>query len=321
MRREIDGRLLRYFGIDKMNYYFSKNSQSFCEDIEDSMLNKQMTAIVGQVGAGKSELFEAACERQQGIIQVIYVKNLFKEKLNIASVINAIITGLDPSAPIRRDLEARTIQLERMVKEKLINDEKTVVVVIEEAHRLHPDLFRALKELREMTYTKKGNLFSIVLIGHGNLETSVKSRREAYWRCNLIYLNESNGWMTESERRNYIKVVFGPAITPDAAKTIATLCKVPLEIVDFVEKKMIEARKAGKKVLDSEVVKPSLKELKEAYNLSLQDIAEEVSSTGARMGKTTVHDILENPSHKLSGKVADAINRLKNNKASQEKAA
>jgi type II secretory pathway predicted ATPase ExeA len=313
MRREADSRLLRHFGVDKMGYFFSKTSDSFCQDIEDAFLNKQMTAIIGPVGAGKSELFDAAVGRQHGIIEIVYVTNLYKEKVNIASIINAIIYGISDESP-RRDLEARTIQLRRLVKEKIENEKKTVVVVIEEAHRLHPDLFRSLKELREMTYSSKGNLFSIVLIGHSKLLSNIKSRREAYWRCNMIELNEANGWMTEKERVAYIKTVFKHAITPEAAKTIATVCKVPLEIVDYVEKKMIEARKVGKKVLDSEVVKPTNKELMEAYDLSLKNVAD-----AAGLGKSTIHDIVNNPEHKFSGKVSDAIQKLISDKKKDER--
>lgn len=70
---------------------------------------------------------------------------------------------------------------------------------------------------------------------------------------------------------------------------------------------MKEARKAGKKVLDNEVIKPTAKELYEANKskISLRDIAKEIN-----MSPTTVHDAINNSEHKYNEAVSDAIAKL-----------
>lgn len=304
MNREIDRRLLRHFGLEKMGFFNSKTCQSFTEDMEDGFLNKQMVVIAGPIGTMKSSLFDLATANQESICSYVYVTNLYKEKVNIASIINAMIYSLSDESP-RRDLEARTIQLRRVIGEVVENQKKTVVVIIEEAHRLHNSIFRAIKELREMAYKGKNNLFSIVLIGHPQLLSNLETRKEAYWRSHIIEMNERNGWMNLQERISYVRTVFGNAITPEAGRTIANLCKVPLQIVDFVEKKMVEARKAGKKVIDSEVVKPTPRELKEAFDVSIRDIAKE-----SGLGVATVQGAIANPDNKYSDAVSKAINSV-----------
>lgn len=304
MNREVDKRILRHFGLERMGWFESTACKNFVEDIMDAFLHNKMLALSGPVGTMKTSLFERASINQGAICRFIYVTNLNKEKITIASIMNALIYGLSDENP-RRDLEARTIQLKRILGETVVNDKRTVVLVIEEAHRLPPSIFRAIKELREMTYKGSSNLFSVVLIGHPNLVTNIESRKEAYWRCTIVEMNEASGWMTFKERRTYIQQVFGKAIADQAADTIATICKVPLQIVDYVEKKMIEARKMGKKIVDSDVVRPTVRELKDAYGLSVRAIAEET-----KLSLASVQGTMDNPDSKFTPQVMSAINAM-----------
>lgn len=302
---EIDRRLLRKFGLEKMGFFHSKTCRMFQEDIEDGFLNNKLLVIAGEIGAMKSSLFHLAMGNHENECKFVFVRNLYKEMINISSIMNAMIYQLSSENP-RRDLEARTDQLTRIVGEEVVNRKSNVVVVIEEAHRLHNSIFRALKELRELSYRGQQNLFSIVLIGHPQLVTTVSSRKEAYWRSSIIEMNEANGWMTFDERVSYIRNVFGHAITPDAAKTIASLCRMPLEIVHYVGAKMAEANRTGKTVLDSEVVKPTNSELAKASNLSIRSIAK-----AAGLGVATVQQHLHQPDSKFSDSIRAAINHLR----------
>jgi hypothetical protein len=148
-------------------------------------------------------------------------------------------------------------------------------------------------------------LFSVIITGHPELADKIKGNAEVNWRSQQLNLNEEESYYSLNMRINYIKKLFGKAITDEAVKRIAAICKVPLEINFYIANKMEEARRAGKKVLDGEVINPGNAELKEALGLSLQQIASE-----AGLGKTTVHDVLNNPSHSLSPTVKKAIENL-----------
>jgi len=301
----IEKSLLRHFGIEKMNYFWSQAMEEKKEDIEFAVRNNQMLVISGAVGSGKTCLFDAAKSAlSTENVKFVYVSNYFKEHVNIASIINALILDLSDESP-RRDLEARSRQVTRICGKKHVNEGVLISLVIEEAHRIHPNTLRAIKELRESSFAGKSPLFSVILIGHPQLQSSIESRKEAFWRCQTMELNESNGWMNYKERSNFLKVVFGAAITKEAREKVASFIKNPLEMVFYIKKKMVEAKKAGKRIIDSEVVVTSLLELKEAQNLSLNEIAKE-----AGVSKSTVFDVLHKENHPQKETVKIAIEKL-----------
>lgn len=304
MRRLIEKRLLKNFGLEDMGFFWSRTMEEFKEEIIFSIKNNQMLAISGEIGAGKSILFNEAVSELKDKTRFVYVQNYFKEHVNISSIINALIYDISNESP-KRDLEARSRQALRIIGKKTVNENQNICLVVEEAHRLHANTLRALKELREAAFAGRSNLFSVVLIGHPELMAKLESRKEAYLRSQTVELNENSGWMNFNERVTYIKKVFGEAIDDTARKRIAALHRFPLEIDFYVESKMREARKAGKKKLDAETIQPSAAEIKEAHGISLKEIADE-----SGLGKTTVHDVLHSATHAKAPEVKAAIERL-----------
>jgi len=307
MRRTIQKSLLKHFGLSEMKMFWNPTCENFKADIVDAIEQNQMLSIAGAVGTGKSILFNSSIAGMDDII-FVYVRNYFKEKLNIAGIMNAMIYDLSDEPP-RRDLEARSRQLIKIIGRRHVTDKMKICLIIEEAHRIHANTLRALKEIRESSFAGISPLFSVVLIGHQELTAKLESRKEAYWRSQRLELDESNGWMTLKERVMYIKRVFGESITQKARERIAILQKSPLAIDFYIESKMKEARKAGKKLIDDEVVQPTNRELKEACEYSLKEIAAE---TG--LGKSTVHNAINDDEHPHADAVRKAINKLNSQK-------
>lgn len=295
--------LLNYFGISKMGFHWSKTCQGFKDDIINAIENDQIIVIPGEVGAGKTTVFNEAAKSMLNT-KFIYVRNYFKENLTIAGIINAVIYDLSDESP-KRDLEARSRQFIRIAGEKAVKENLKINIVIEEAHRLHKNTLRALKELREASYAGRSPFFSISLIGHPELMTKVEKRREVYWRAQVIEFNESAGWMQFNERVDYIKNVFGSAVNSEARKNIAVLCKQPLEITKYIYDKMRTAKKIGSKQLTEEIVQPSLSELMSRTNISYGKIAKE---TG--IPRSTVHDAVHIQGHRQAAAVEAAIKKL-----------
>ena len=305
MRKLIESRLLQNFGLFSQPAYWSVIMEGFKKDICNAIKNNQLLIISGAIGSGKTMLFSTSISTLPEVT-FVSVRNYYKEHITISSIINALIYDLSDENP-KRDLEARSRQVIRLIGKQFVGQGKLICLIIEEAHRLHPNTLRQLKELREADFMGKSPLFSVVLIGHEELQSKLESRKEAYWRSQIMELNESNGWMTVEERNNYITKIYQHAITPEARQRIISICKSPLEIDFYIENKMKEARKAGKKVLDNEVIKPTAKELYEANKskISLRDIAKEIN-----MSPTTVHDAINNSEHKYNEAVSDAIAKL-----------
>lgn len=299
--------LQRYFNFTQGTYW-NKTLDDFRADVCDAIDNNVMMPIVAPWGAGKNYLYDAAVAHFHNAkknIVFVDVRNYYKEKLDISSIINAAIYDLSDESP-RRDLEARSRQFTRIVGAKFVNEQTLVNILINEGHRLHSNTFRALKELREASFKGISPLFSVIITGHDELKTKIEARKEVLWRSQMLELNEANGYYTEAMRRQYVKKVFGEAVTPEAAATIAMLNKYPLQINYYIEQKMEEAKKAGKEIIDEEVVKPTTKQLYEALQFSYKQIAEE-----AGLGKTTVSDALHaGESHSKNEEVFEAIKRL-----------
>lgn len=310
MRKLIEKRLLQYFGLSEQPIYWSEVMDSYRKDIVYAVKNNQLLTISGAVGSGKSLLFSSAISTMPEVT-FVYVRNYYKEHVTISSIINALIYDISDENP-KRDLEARSRQFIRMVGKYYVAQGRQVCIVIEEAHRLHANTLRQLKELREADFAGKSPLFSVILIGHEELQAKLESRREAYWRSQIMELNESNGWMTTEERIAYINHIYGKAITGEAGNRIAGLCKTPLNIDFYIENKMKEARKAGKKILDDEVIQPTPKELYEANknNISIRKIAKEM-----QVSATTAFDAINTENHRLSEAAAAAIAKLTIGKA------
>ena len=301
---EVKRSLLRHFGIEEQGFFWDNICEDFKGDITDSIKHNQMLVIIGDKGMGKNVLHQAACESLPENVIHVNVRNYYKEKLDISSIINACIYDLSDESP-RRDLEARSRQFIRIVGAKYVTEKKLVSILINEGHRIHANTYRALKELRESTFNGIGPLFSVVITGHPELLAKIESRKEVLWRCQTLQLNEGEGWMKFDQRVKYVRAVFKDAVTDDARKRIAAICKAPLEIISYVEKKMEEARHAGKKVIDGEVIRPSVRELKEAMEFSLKEISDE-----ANIPRSTVHDVINNPDHKQTEIVRKAIEKL-----------
>lgn len=304
----IPSRLLEHFGLSELGFYWSKSCDAFKEEVQEAILERQMLALVGEFGTGKSVLAELAITELSDKLNVIICHNKDKEQMRIGSVLNDVIEQLSGEAS-KRNNEARAKQFVRLVGTELFNNKKTTVIVIEEAHRLHQNLFRSLKELREERFNGSANLFSIVLIGHGLLREKMMRMKESYYRSWVLDVTEENGWMNQTERVNYLQSVFKGAITATVRERIASKFKLPLEMNYFVYQKMVEAKKVGKNKIDDEVVPPSLKDLFESvkrshpeefsYNVIADYIKKEKHQY---IGKTTVHEIITTDGAKGSKK-------------------
>lgn len=310
MRKLIERRLLQYFGLTEQPMYWSDTMEQYKLDIVYAIQNNQMLTISGTIGSGKSILFSTALGTMDNITPVV-VRNYYKEKVQINSILNAAIYDISNEEP-RRDLEARSRQFIRLVGKRVVAEKSQVCIIIEEAHRLNAKTLVALKELREAEFNGKTPLFSIILIGHEELQAKLESRKEAYWRAQILELNESSGWMTLQERRKYVKYIYKNAVTPEAIERIIAMNKTPLAMDFYIQGKMAEARKAGIKVLDSNVVKPTAKEVYEAnkHLVSQREIAKEIN-----MSVTTVNNAINTKESEYSDVVIAAIAKLSIKKA------
>ncbi|MBN8586891.1 MAG: ATP-binding protein [Rhodothermia bacterium] len=211
--------------------------------------NNKFAAIIGNIGAGKTHLFDQVLKQLDTSVKSVWVQDMSDQNVRIASILNALVFDLSNESP-RRDMEQRSRQVARLIA----TQRRRVVLVIEDAHRLHFNTLSAIKRLREARYDGRELMLSVVLLGWPELEQKITLRNDVNWRVTKVSLDERAGHMTVQKRRAYIETMWPNKIAPETAQFIASLCTVPAQINHFVEDAFAEAAAQGFDILDSRTV-------------------------------------------------------------------
>ena len=264
-------RVLRHFGIESKGFFRDREYIQTIKDVCEEIGENALVAIAGPWGSGKTTLFQEVRRHLggEGDKAPIFVRvsNEEKEKLRIGSILNALLYDLADEPP-RQDLEARSRQVVRIIGRKVVSEKRKVVVYIENAHRLHVNTIRAIKDFRENEFAGVSPLFAVVLVGQDPLITKINQYGEVRCRCNMYELNESNRWFTLEKRVQFLEAVFGGALTDKARTRVASLYKTPLSMSYVVERKMEQAMLAGMSQIDETLLEMDLREYYHALNES-----------------------------------------------------
>lgn len=309
MENIIKKRVLKKFGVNQKGIYRGPVHEMFIEDIKDAIDENKFIALIGDFGSGKTSLFDFVEQdySHNDRYHFVHVENTNKEKLTINNITDAIILDLTKETP-QRSMEARTRQITRILGELHVNKRKNICVVIENAHRVHAATLMAVKDMREKKYLGRHPLFSIALIGQGELRNKLAKWDEVLWRTLILDLHNSE-WMSYQERINYLNSVFGDSITGVAKDRIAMQTRTPLHMEFLLAEKMDEAAKAGKDVIDDEVFPATLRERYEAlrqHGVSQKKIGE----LAGNLSKSSVSDTLAGKSKIHEESVRKAIQDL-----------
>jgi type II secretory pathway predicted ATPase ExeA len=307
--------LLRHFGLTGLGLYQGEMHRTLIRELTSVVNERGNAAVVGEFGSGKTELLDMVAQATPHSVRWVYVNTPDKEGLRITSVMNAMareLLGSSSETP-RRSSEALATQLQRLLGEAVKGRGESVVLVIENAHRLHPNVLMALKDMREMRYAGIRPLFATILVGQEPLASRLETYGEVWYRTQVIELNERTGWMTVQERVAYLASRFGRAIEPATRQRIAALVQRPLVLDHFVLERMADAMAAGYDVVDERVMTLSLAEQKAALGASNKQIAQAAHRAGAgRIGDSTVSEVINgaNVSEESRAKVQAGLRQI-----------
>jgi len=154
--------------------------------LRDAVKGRGWTAVIGEAGSGKTTTVNQVLEEEDGWLP-IQPACLDSSRVTISYVLSAVVNGIaaagiESGETPRLSLSAREIQAARMLG--VASQSREVVIVLEEAHKLHWRTLTCLKRMREMRFKGlRSPLFTLVLVGQPELRHVLAVRREVFFRC------------------------------------------------------------------------------------------------------------------------------------------
>lgn len=149
--------------------YMSEEHRYIEAAMIDAARHGGFLAVIGEVGSGKSVMRRKVVEqlKKDGDVIVIFPQMIDKNRVNAASICDAIVMDLSEQRP-RMKLEDKTRQVHKLLLERAKQGFRAVLI-IEEAHDLHTSTLKYLKRFYELEdgYRK---LLGIILVGQVELK-------------------------------------------------------------------------------------------------------------------------------------------------------
>ncbi len=232
--------------------------------------SRAMLSIVADRGFGKTTAFDLIF--REIAVHKVHLMTPDKERVVVSDIEKGLILGLS-NEPCKRTKEVRARQIRRILGEA--TKERPVVLVLEEAHRMHGQTLRALKTFREMEWAGKSPLFTVVMIGQYD-PMRKKGVDEVRLRTDSLRMKG----LTASEVAQYIKGTVGRSFEPDA---IDAICRLPqgrnfLDLQEALIALMGKALQSGAKKVSPldvyEIFGGGIKEVMRRANVGLAEVHE-----------------------------------------------
>ena len=239
--------------------------------------SRAMISVVASWGFGKSTALALALKDLNATVVRLITPD--KERVVVSDIEKALILHLSTES-CARTKEVRARQIRRILG--AATDESDVVLVLEEAHRMHGQTLRALKTFREMEWKGRSPIFTVVMVG----QTDPMNKRqvgEVRLRTDTIRMRG----ITAGEVKDYISATVGEHFESDAIEAVSRRPEGRnfLDLQEMLVELMARALEAGqRKVTPVEVFElcgGGIKEVLKRTGLKQSDIARETGLSPA----------------------------------------
>lgn len=205
-----------------------------------------MVSVIGERGIGKSAAVKAALAKIGA--RIVTVEKSDKEKVNISDIERAMI--LDLGALPQGGGETRSRQLRPILGEA--SRKGKVVLVLEEAQRLHGATLKSLKTLREKSWMGESELFTVVLVGQSD-PMARAGVSEVRLRTDCVRMQG----LSTSEAAGYVRATLGKHFEEAAIEALAELPQATnfLELQELCVTVLNQAIAAGRDQVSVEDVR------------------------------------------------------------------
>ena len=207
------------------------------EAVRDAAAARAMVWILGPRGCGKTVAVRAALEALGA--PVVEPLRVDRERLRMGDICAAAVRDLSDERP-RQSGEARTAQVRRLVG----GSPQRTLLVIDEAHALHPATVRGLKRLRELPFRGRSPLLGVVLVAQRDASKRIPEVGLRSDRLRLAGLDPSTAAAAIDRAVNRDR----ERIAPDAVRVIAEspAARNWLELQDAVDRCLAPGLGVGK---------------------------------------------------------------------------
>jgi general secretion pathway protein A len=174
-------------------FYLSKEHDSALTNILIELnLKRGLSVILGDVGTGKTtmsrKLVQCLHERSSFMISIMLDPCFESEQQFLSALLRNFGMGQEAEELIRRgDILEIKEALQRHVYEKGVVEDKTVVLIIDEAQKLTPPAIEMLRVLLNYE-TNENKLLQLVLLGQLELYAKITSTANFFDRISFKYV-------------------------------------------------------------------------------------------------------------------------------------
>lgn len=252
--------------LSEAGFYATDNIQRLHEKIKRLALRYgSLIAVSGTVGSGKTTFINELMYslKKEGKCIVSYSYSSDRERVNVKTLLTALLIDLnrtDKPAPSAHE------QRDRYLVKLMEENNKPVVLFIDEAQDLHGNTLSALKKLSEMAKSSKQTL-TIILAGQPKLKNTIRSPKmeEIGSRAYIIDLDEQIigkkdkylQWAISQCLNKGIKT--DELITKEALTHLAENLITPLQIISHFNRALEIGFSAGIKPINKDVIEQVLK--------------------------------------------------------------
>ncbi len=166
-----------YYGIttdfSQAGFFETESITALLRELKSAIHAGGLVAVAGLSGSGKTVSLWRLQDTMAREGKIILSRSLWveKEKVSLASLINALFFDLSPKKDVQ--IPSQGERRERGLQELIKQGKKPVALFIDEAHDLHYKTLKGLKRLIEVV-KQSGSVLTVVLIGHPKLKNDLQ---------------------------------------------------------------------------------------------------------------------------------------------------
>lgn len=257
--------VMEHFGLVKsprqVGYFETDDHQRLLKDLKTAIYDGDLIVLTGIVGSGKTTLLWQLQEvlRRDGKVHV--TESLAFDVPRVSLVTLKLAMFYDLASEKDGDLTLKPEKSERRLLDLIRQRERPVVLFVDDAHDLHAQTLRGLKQFMEKV-AKRGNRLSVVLAGHPKLRNELVNRstlEEIAARTTVFELEGIKGhqrqylaWLLE--RCLQPEIPLDDVLTDEAATLLTERLVTPLQINHYLTRALEQAHRFGEKPVTSEIV-------------------------------------------------------------------